>query len=490
MKQLLRVHPSDDVAVALTDLRAGTVADGLAILDDIPFGHKVACRAISAGADIIKYASPIARATKNIRAGAHVHTHNARTRLSGKDRYVYRPAARTPFSKLESASFEGYERADGSVGVRNEIWIVPTVGCVNDVARRAAAEANRLFAGKTDGVFALTHDMGCSQLGDDLKYTQRLLAGLVRHPNAAGVLVLSLGCENNNLEEFMPMLGDYDRDRVKFLVCQDVSDEVDAAVALLSELCARAESARRVPVPASKLVIGLKCGGSDAFSGITANPLCGRISDRVTAMGGAAILTEVPEMFGAEASLMARAENEAVFSDIAHMIDAFKDYFIRYGEPISENPSPGNRAGGITTLEEKSLGCVQKGGHAPVVRVLHCGQRALFGGLNLLNGPGNDPISCTNLVASGAQIILFTTGRGNPFGAPVPTVKISSNTQLARRKANWIDFDAGRALDDGFDARADALFSFIRDVASGRARTRNEERGFREIAVFRDGVIL
>ena len=489
MADLMKIHASDDVAVALSALSAGTAVDGLRILDDIPFGHKVALQDIPAGTDIVKYASPIARAARDIRAGEHVHSHNARTRLSGKETYEYRPAARA-LAAAKPAFFDGYERADGAVGVRNEVWIVPTVGCVNDVARAAAAEANRLFAGRMDGVFALTHDMGCSQLGDDLISTQRLLAGLVRHPNAAGVLVLSLGCENNHLEAFLPALGDYDPERVKFLVCQDVSDEFEAAVAILSELCARAETARRTSVPASKLVVGMKCGGSDAFSGITANPLCGRVSDRLAAMGGAAILTEVPEMFGAEALLMARAADEFVFSDIGRIIDGFKDYFVRHGEPISENPSPGNRAGGITTLEEKSLGCVQKGGRTPVVRVLGFGERALPGGLNLLNGPGNDPISCTNLVASGAQIILFTTGRGNPFGAPVPTVKISSNTQLARKKSNWIDFDAGRALDAGLDALSDELCSYVLDVASGRLRTKNELRCFREIALFRDGVIL
>lgn len=489
MAQLLKIHPSDDVAVALSDLRAGALADGVRILDDVPFGHKVALRDIPAGAEIIKYAAPIARATRDIRAGEHVHTHNARTRLSGKGEYAYRPAPRA-FEALPPATFEGYERPDGSVGVRNEIWIVPTVGCVNDVARAAAAEANRLFAGRIDGVYALTHSAGCSQLGDDLLNTRKLLAGLVRHPNAAGVLVLSLGCENNNLETFLPALGDFDPERVKFLVCQDVSDELGAAVDILSGLCARAEGLRRVPVPASRLVIGMKCGGSDAFSGITANPLCGRVADRLAAMGGAVILTEVPEMFGAEESLMARAADEAVFSDIARMIDDFKDYFMRHGEPISENPSPGNRAGGITTLEEKSLGCVQKGGRVPVIKVLGFGERAVSGGLNLLNGPGNDPVSCTNLVVSGAQIILFTTGRGNPFGAPVPTVKVSSNTALARKKSNWIDFDAGRALEFGLDALSGDFFRFVLDVASGRVRARNEERGFREVVIFRDGVTL
>lgn len=489
MAKLIRVHPSDDVAVALTELRTGTVIDGLRVRGDVPFGHKIALRAIPTGANILKYGAPIARATQDIRAGEHVHGHNARTRLSGKEGYSYRPAAHFG-EALPPASFQGYVRADGSVGVRNEVWIVPTVGCVNDVARLAAAEANRLFAGRLDGVFVLAHNMGCSQLGDDLANTQKLLAGLVRHPNAAGVLVLSLGCENNNLEAFRPALGDCDSDRVKFLVCQDAADEVAEAVALLSALCIRAADARRVPVPASKLIVGMKCGGSDAFSGITANPLCGRVSDRLTAMGGAAILTEVPEMFGAEASLMARAETESVFGDIARMIDGFKNYFLRHGEPISENPSPGNRAGGITTLEEKSLGCVQKGGRAPVTKVLGFGERADPGGLNLLNGPGNDPVSCTNLVASGAQIILFTTGRGNPFGAPVPTLKIASNSPLARKKPNWIDFDAGRALEEGLDALSDTFFQFVLDTASGRLSTQNERRGFREISIFHDGVTM
>ncbi len=489
MAELIRIHPSDDVAVAIFGLRAGAVIDGLPVRDDVPFGHKIALRDIPMGADILKYGVPIACATQDIHAGEHVHSHNARTRLSGKGGYSYHPVLHGG-GGIAPAFFQGYERADGSVGVRNEVWIVPTVGCVNDVARLAAAEANRLFAGQMDGVYVLAHNMGCSQLGGDLANTQKLLAGLVRHPNAAGVLVLSLGCENNNLEEFRPALGDCDPDRVKFLVCQDAADEIAEAVSLLAALCARAADARRVPVPVSKLTVGMKCGGSDAFSGITANPLCGRVSDRLTAMGGAAILTEVPEMFGAEASLMARAESGTVFGDIARMIDGFKDYLLRHGEPISENPSPGNRAGGITTLEEKSLGCVQKGGSAPVTKVLDFGERAVSGGLNLLNGPGNDPVSCTNLVASGAQIILFTTGRGNPFGAPVPTIKIASNSPLARKKPNWIDFDAGRVLEDGLDALSDTFFQFVLDTVSGRTRTQNERRGFREISIFHDGVTL
>ncbi len=489
MAGLMKINVADDVAVALLDLPKGTMADGVCLLDDVPFGHKVAIRDLPAGAEIIKYGAPIARATRDIRAGEHVHTHNAHTRLSGKDAYAVHPSP-SAFETLPSATFEGYARANGSVGVRNEVWIVPTVGCVNEVARMAAAEANRLFAVRMDGVYALTHNMGCSQLGDDLTNTQKLLAGLVNHPNAVGVLVMSLGCENNHLEEFMPMLGDYDPDRVKFLVCQDVPDEIDAALSILSGLCARAENEKRVPLSAEKLVIGMKCGGSDAFSGITANPLCGCVSDRLVSMGGASILTEVPEMFGAEESLMARATSEAVFHDIGRMIDACKDTFLRSGAPISENPSPGNRAGGITTLEEKSLGCIQKGGRAPVSHVLGFGERAVAGGLNLLYGPGNDLVSCTNLVASGAQMILFTTGRGNPFGAPVPTVKISSNTQLAQKKPNWIDFDAGSALDIGVDALADSFFQYVLDVASGRKKTQSERRDIRAISIYHDGVTL
>lgn len=495
-QKLFVINPGDTVAVALCPLSAGETLgapDGeITLKNDIPFGHKVALSDIGAGENVIKYAQPIGRATRPIARGEHVHTHNLATNLSGLLEYRYRPEA-AGHARAASGNlfFDGYLRPDGSIGVRNEIWIVPTVGCVNNTARLIAEEANRRFAGMTDGVFTFAHNMGCSQLGDDLQCTQRILKGLVQNPNAGGVLVLSLGCENNNLDVFRPMLGDYNPDRVKFLITQQCEDEIEAALALIKQLVAYLTGMRRRPIPVSKLVLGLKCGGSDAFSGITANALCGRISDRLTALGGTAVLTEVPEMFGAETLLMARAVNQNVFGDCVRLINNFKSYFIEHNQPIYENPAPGNKAGGITTLEEKSLGCIQKGGRAPVVGILDYGDQPVIGGLNLLNGPGNDQVSCTNLTASGIHLLLFTTGRGNPYGAPVPTVKIASNSPLAQRKPHWIDFNAGQALDGRtLDELAGEFFNYLIDVASGRIQTRSEQYGYREISIFRNGVIV
>ncbi|MGN1009191.1 MAG: UxaA family hydrolase [Butyricicoccus sp.] len=497
-KGLILVHDGDDAAVALADLKAGetyTVAGQTVTLrDDIPFGHKAALRAIKAGENVIKYGNPLGHATQDIQVGDHIHTHNMATNLDGHIEYTYQPdaAALAAFAERHGeATFEGYPRPDGKVGVRNELWVVPTVGCVNMTAQRLAEMAKAEFGAHFDDVRAYTHNMGCSQLGDDQATTMKLLSGLIHNPNAGGVLVLSLGCENNNLDVFRPYLGEVDETRVKFLVTQDVDDEYEAGMALLRELDKTVGCMQRQTVPASGLVVGFKCGGSDAFSGVTANPLCGRLCDRVVREGGSCVLTEVPEMFGAEHLLMARAVDEDTFGQTVNLINDYKDYFTRHGQVIYENPSPGNKAGGISTLEEKSLGCVQKGGSAPVVGVLGYGDPVEKNGLNLLTGSGNDQVSCTNLTCSGATIICFTTGRGNPFGAPVPTVKVASNSALAARKPHWIDFNAGQVLDGvSWEDAADAFFRYILDVASGRVRTRSEENGYKEISVFRDGVIL
>lgn len=495
-KGLILVHDTDDAAIALSDLSAGEAytAGGrtVTLQSDIPFGHKVALRDIPAGENVIKYGSPIGRASQDIRAGDHIHTHNLQTNLAGHIEYAYHPSAHAhPVQITEHAVFDGYPRPDGRAGVRNELWIVPTVGCVNTTATRLADQAKARFGHRFDDIRAYPHNMGCSQLGDDQATTMKLLAGLIANPNAGAVLVLSLGCENNNLETFLPYLGDYDQNRVKFLVTQEVEDEYAAGMDILEGLSAACGGLARQPVPASKLVVGFKCGGSDAFSGLTANPLCGRLCDRLVANGGSCLLTEVPEMFGAETQLMDRCVDETTYSDTVDLINDYKDYFTRHGQVIYENPSPGNKAGGISSLEEKSLGCVQKGGLAPVVGVLGYGEQIAKNGLNLLTGSGNDQVSCTNLACSGATLICFTTGRGNPFGAPVPTVKISSNTALAARKPHWIDFDAGQALGAaGWDTVSGAFFQYILDVASGRTATCNEKNGYKEISIFRDGVIL
>ena len=492
----LRIAPEDSVAVALKALPAGTAAETAAgritLLEDIPFGHKIALKEIKAGEDVIKYGHPIGHAITDIKRGGWVHTHNLKTNLSGTLSYTYEgiPESRAPLS-LEGRTFEGYVRPDGRVGIRNEIWIIPTVGCVNTTAKRLEQQAARKLAGKTDGIFAYTHNMGCSQLTEDHLRTQHILKGLIENPNAGGVLVLSLGCENNNLENFLPVLGDYDPNRIRFLVTQDVEDEYQEGMKLLEELAEYAASFHWETVPAEKLVIGFKCGGSDAFSGITANALCGRINDLVTGCGGSTVLTEVPEMFGAETLLMKRAADREVFEKTVSLINDFKGYFTKYNQTIYENPSPGNKKGGISTLEEKSLGCTQKGGQSLVTDVLEYGQPVRKPGLNLLTGPGNDQVSCTSLAASGVQMILFTTGRGNPFGAPVPTVKISSNSGLYQRKKHWIDYNAGVILEGKtFEEAAAEFFDYLLDVASGRRNTRNEEYGYKEISVFRDGVIL
>ena len=445
---------------------------------DLENGHKYALRDIRCGENVIKYGNPIGRATADIKCGEWVHTHNTSTNLSGALQYEFSGDFKSAIVPREEKTFLGYKREDGSVGVRNEIWIINTVGCVNKVAKRLAS---------LTGAYHFEHPYGCSQLGDDHKATQRILAALVNHPNAAGVLVLGLGCENNNIEEFKRALGDYNEKRVRFLNVQDVEDEIAEGIELINSLKDYRDSFVRVEIPLSQLTVGLKCGGSDGLSGITANPLVGRFSDRLIAHGGSCILTEVPEMFGAEHLLMERSASREVFDKNVRMINGFKDYFTSHGQTVYENPSPGNKAGGITTLEEKSLGCVQKGGTAEVVDVLGYGECVKEKGLSLLDGPGNDIVAITNLAAAGAQIILFTTGRGTPLGGPVPTVKISTNRDVAARKRNWIDFDASPVL-DGVDLDGE-LFEYVISVAEG-TETRNEINGYREIAIFKNGITL
>ena len=441
-------------------------------------GHKYALRDIKAGEDIIKYGNPIGHATCDIKAGEHVHTHNVKTNLSGNLEYSYQPKFYETERAEEERYFMGYVRENGDVGIRNEIWIVNTVGCVNKIAQKLSS---------LTGARYFPHPFGCSQLGDDQSITQKILAGMVHHPNAAGVLILGLGCENNNIEVFKQHIGEYNPKRVKFLNTQDVDDDIEAGVALIKELQEYADTFKRVKLPVSALRVGLKCGGSDGYSGITANPLVGRFSDKLIAHGGSTVLTEVPEMFGAEHLLMQRCENEEIFNKTVSLINDFKDYYTRHNQVIYENPSPGNKKGGITTLEEKSLGCVQKGGLSKVVDVLDYGDRLTKNGLSLLNGPGNDIVAITNLMAAGVHIILFTTGRGTPVGGPVPTVKIATNHSLAERKSSWIDFDASPILEG--NPLTDELFDYVISVANGE-ETRNEINDYREISIFKDGVTL
>jgi altronate hydrolase len=492
---LLRVAPDDDVAVALADLAPGqrvqVGALDLTVNQAVPRGHKLALRALAAGAPVLKYGYPIGRASAAIAAGDWVHSHNLATALDGELTYRYQPLASAATAAPRSdAVFQGYRRGDGRVGTRNEIWVLCTVGCVANIARRIAAAANVRFAGQVDGVHAFTHPFGCSQLGDDLDRTGRILAGLARHPNAGGVLLVGLGCESLQMRKLLDAIGPHDPARLRWFNAQQSADELDDGLAAIQALVDVAGQDRRVPCPLSDLAVGLKCGGSDAFSGITANPLVGRIADRVAAAGGTPILTEIPEVFGAEHLLLARAGDEAVFTDIAAVVNDFKRYFLDHGQPVHENPSPGNVAGGITTLEEKSLGAVQKGGHATVTQVLRYGERVDRHGLALLESPGNDAVSSTALVAAGATVVLFTTGRGTPLGFPAPTLKIASNSALAAAKPGWIDFDAGRLLDAAdADAVTDQLLALVLTTASGQPAC-NERNDEREIAIWKDGVTL
>ena len=458
---LFVINENDNVALCLED------------------GHKYARRDIAAGSAVVKYGCPIGVASSDIAAGEKVHTHNMSSALCAGLDLVWGNTGR-PLPPLTPDTMMAYQRSGGDVGIRNDVFIIPTVGCVNSVAGAAAERT---------GAIALTHQFGCSQLGDDLLTTRNTLRGLILHPNAGGVLVLGLGCENNRICDLRASLGAFDPERVRFLNCQDAGDEVEEAVRLIGELQARAALDRRVKVPVSKLRLGLKCGGSDGFSGVTANPLVGRIADRLVAMGGTAAMSEVPEMFGAEKQLLDRCVSEDVFDRALSMIRDFRSYYVAHGERVDENPSPGNRDGGITTLAEKSLGCVQKGGTSPVTDVLKNGDFLTRPGLALVDGPGSDGVSITNLTAAGCHMILFTTGRGTPMGAPVPTLKISTNTALAARKPGWIDFDAGQSLRRGFDGPELELWRLVLDTASGK-RTKNELNSARDIAVFKNGVTL
>ena len=532
MGDLTVLNIRDDVAIALRDIEAGETVwvpvhggepTAIGVRAAIPRGHKLLISPVAEGEHVHKFGHSIGVAKEAIAVGDWVHTHNLRTGLGAVLDYAYTPrkadetahevelisrkganAETLPFPEeglLQAApdilgngtgTFSGYVREDGEVGIRNEIWIINTVGCINKTCETLARLGSSEYAGQgIDGVYHFPHPFGCSQLGDDLAATQKLLAALVRHGNAAGVLVVGLGCENNRIADFKLAIGEYNPERVKFMSAQEVDDELEEGLRLIGELTAYAGQFKRQEVPLNKLRIGMKCGGSDGFSGITGNPLCGRIADAVTAAGGTALLTEVPEMFGAETILMDRAADEAVFQNIVGLINNFKAYFLRHDQEIYENPSPGNKEGGITTLEEKSLGCIQKGGSATVTDVLAYGMPARKHGLVLVEAPGNDLVSVTALAAAGAHLVLFTTGRGTPFGGPVPTLKLATNSNLAARKKNWIDFNAGRLIEGvSWSALSAELGGLIHEIASGRKQAHNERNGFREIAIFKDGVIL
>jgi altronate hydrolase len=496
MSKYIQIDPSDNVAVALVDLAKGEkfLINNMQVelKDTIQMANKFAISRIEKGQNVVKFGYPIGYATESIESGSLVNEKNLKTRLEGILDYQFDQQLTEITYPDRNLKFNGYRRKSGEVGIRNELWIVPTVGCVNGVGERIISSfKSEIGEFKLDAIEIFKHNYGCSQLGGDHENTKKILRDIVLHPNAGGVLVIGLGCENNQPVEFEKFLGDYDKDRVKFLVTQKVNDEHEEGVKLLRELYDKACKDKREEVSISELKIGLKCGGSDGMSGITANPLLGKLTDILTSQGGTAILTEVPEMFGAETIIMSRAHNREIFDKTVKLINEFKEFFIENKQAIYENPSPGNKAGGISTLEEKSLGCTQKCGKATVKDVLMYGERLKTKGLNLLSAPGNDLVASTALGAAGCQIVLFTTGRGTPFGSFVPTMKISSNTQLSKNKPHWIDFNAGLIADSGksIDEMAEGLLNYLIEVANG-TKVNNEKYAYREISIFKSGVTL
>lgn len=497
MQNFLKINENDKVVVALKPIPAGETVTvevqgrmkEITALEEIPAGHKMAICDIPAGGEVIKYGYRIGNAKEDIKAGSWIHTHNVKTALGDLLEYSYDPV-QIEEKKTEDVTFMGFNRPDGRVGVRNEIWVIPTVGCVNNVAAAIAKQANAFVKGTVEEVIAFPHPYGCSQMGDDQEHTRKILADLINHPNAGGVLVLGLGCENSNIDVLKPYIGDYDENRVKFVVAQECEDEIAESVEVIKGLIDYAAGFEREPISVSKLIVGMKCGGSDGLSGITANPLVGRFSDKLISKGGTTILTEVPEMFGAETILMNRCANKELFEQTVDLINDFKNYFKSHNQTIYENPSPGNKKGGISTLEDKSLGCTQKSGSAPVKGVLQYGETVKTPGLNLLSAPGNDLVAATALAAAGAHIVLFTTGRGTPFASPVPTMKISTNSNLASKKSNWIDFNAGVLVEDRtMEEETEALFDYVVEVASGK-KVCSEAAGFHDMAIFKQGVTL
>lgn len=496
MKEFIKINTSDNVVIALKNYKKGETitldGDSLILLEDVSKGHKIALGNIEKDEDIIKYGMPIGHAITPVKKGEWIHTHNIKTNLKDLSDYIYNPKFQDRVLDLEKRSVEVYKRKNGDVGIRNELWIVPTVGCVNGIAQLIKDEfLNEIGDIQIDNINVLTHNYGCSQLGEDHINTRVILQNTVKHPNAGGVLVLGLGCENNQIGEFEKTLGEYDKDRVKFLVTQDIEDEVEAGKNILLKLYEKMLQDKRESVSLSEINFGLECGGSDGLSGITANPMLGEFSDYIVAQGGTTVLTEVPEMFGAETLLMKRCKNEEVFKKCVSLINDFKEYFIKNDQEIYENPSPGNKAGGITTLEDKSLGCTQKSGVSQVVDVLKYGEVLKEKGLNLLSAPGNDSVATTALASAKCHMVLFTTGRGNPYGGYVPTVKISTNSELYNKKRRWIDFDAGRLVSEDItmDELLEEFIEYIIEVINGK-KVNNELNRFQEIAIFKSGVML
>ena len=494
--EYLKINPADNVVVAITDLKAGEIISDegadVVLKEDVPAGHKVTLKNLTEGENVIKYGYPIGHVRQDVEAGKWINENQIQTNLSGLLEYTYNPVKVELDIPQKNLTFKGYRRKNGEVGIRNEIWIIPTVGCVNGIVNQLATNLRKETNGEgVDAIVAFPHNYGCSQLGDDHENTKKILRDMVKHPNAGAVLVVGLGCENNQPDVFREFIGEYDEERVKFMISQKVEgDEVEAGMSLLREIYAKAKEDKREEVPLSELRVGLKCGGSDGFSGITANPLLGMFSDFLVAQGGTSVLTEVPEMFGAETILMDRCRTKELFDQTVSLINDFKEYFLSHGEPVGENPSPGNKAGGISTLEDKALGCTQKCGKAYVDGVMAYGDRLQVKGLNLLSAPGNDLVASTALASCGCHIVLFTTGRGTPFGTFVPTMKISTNSNLAKNKPSWIDFNAGVIVEnEPMEKTCERFIDYIIRVASGE-QVNNEKKDYREISIFKNGVTL
>ncbi|MDR3258983.1 MAG: altronate dehydratase family protein [Fusobacteriaceae bacterium] len=496
MKEFIKINPLDNVIILLKDFKKDEIINidnnKIKLSENISRGHKIAITDIKANDNIIKYGFPIGHAIVDIKSGAWVHTHNTKTNLSDLNSYSYSPKFIKSTFSSKNRNVQVYKRKNGNVGIRNELWIIPTVGCVNAIGQTIMNEFLKEVSDlQIDGVNVLTHDYGCSQLGDDHINTRTILQNTVKHPNAGGVLVLGLGCENNQMNDFIKTLGEYDESRVKFLVCQEVSDEIYEGKKILLSLYENMKNDKRELAPLSSINFGLECGGSDGLSGITANPMLGEFSDYIVSIGGVSVLTEVPEMFGAETILMERCKNVETFEKCVRLINDFKEYFIRHDQQIYENPSPGNKRGGITTLEDKSLGCTQKSGTSKVIDVLKYGEIIKEKGLNLLSAPGNDLVATTALSAIGCHIVLFTTGLGNPYGGYIPTIKISTNTPLFEKKRNWIDFDAGRLVssDISMSNLTEEFIDYVVKVINGE-KANNEKNNFREMAIFKSGITL
>jgi altronate hydrolase len=482
---------SDDVAVALKPVATGQLLSGLnfAARSDIPAGHKLALRPIGVGQPIRKFNQIIGFATQPIVPGDHVHTHNLVTGDFARDYAIGSEASPTQLlAPAETATFQGILRPDGRVGTRNYVGILTTVNCSATVARRIAAhftpDVLRAYP-NVDGVVTITHGTGCgmAEHGEPADLLRRVFVGYANHPNFAGVLLLGLGCETNQIEPLITLTGPSSSLRSSTIQEEGgTRSSVSKGIETVLELLAQANNATRTPSPASSLVVGLQCGGSDAYSGISANPALGAAVDLLIRSGGTAILSETPEIYGAEHLLTRRSSRPEVAHRLIDRIHWWEEYTARHKGSIDNNPQPGNKTGGLTTILEKSLGAISKGGTTNLNEVYLYAEPILEKGLVFMDSPGFDPVSATGQVASGANLLCFTTGRGSVFGCkPTPSLKLASNTALYNRMADDMDINCGTIIDGEQTVQEAGLkiFEEMLAVASGKP-TRSEEHGFGE----------